>query len=138
MTVIAIVGILAMLAIPSFDTAIDGQRAKNAASDIYVALARARSEALRLNQNVTILPKSGTTDWSLGWSIDNPLHPGQPLEDHYATQGAVTGPVSVTYKSSGRTTAAAQFVVYGKYLSSRRFVCLDLSGRPAINTTGTC
>jgi type IV fimbrial biogenesis protein FimU len=140
MIVVAIVGIFAAIALPSFNRVIDRQRAKNAATDIFVALARARSEALKLNQSVTILPKSGTTDWALGWTIDNPRYPGSLLEDHPVTANlVVSGPLAgVTYKSSGRTTAATLFTINGQYPDSRRFVCVDLSGRPTINTTGSC
>lgn len=138
-TVVAILAILASIAIPSFNSIIEGQRAKNAAVDLYVSLTRARSEALRLNQNVTITPTSGTANWASGWTIPDPLHTGSLLDSHDVVRNlTITGPTSVTYRSSGRTTGTALFTITGSVSSSTRYVCLDLSGRPSINTTGTC
>lgn len=140
MIVVAIIGIMARIAIPAFNEMIDRQRAKNAASDIYVALSRARSEALRLSQNVTLLPNSGTTDWTSGWTIEDPTVPGNLFENHEAVSNVtITGTTnSVTYRSSGRVLGATRFTITGDYPGSTRYVCLNLSGRPSINTTGSC
>lgn len=135
--VVVIAGILAALAAPSFTQLIESQRAKNAASDIYVALTRARSEALRLSANVTIAPQSA--NWGNGWQITDAS--GNVLDKHEAVVNlTVAGPVSVTYKSSGRTTntASSLFQITGKFPQSTLFVCLDLSGRPSIGTTSAC
>ena len=138
MVVVVIIGILTTIAAPSFNELIDRQRVRNAATDLYVSLTRARSEALRLNQNVTLSPSSG--NWSLGWRIADPVT-GAILESHEAPRNlTVTGPASVTYKSSGRTTSTADslFTITGSFSSSTRYVCLDLSGRPSINTSSSC
>lgn len=136
--VIVILAILAAMAGPSFSDLIDKQRTKNAAADIYVALVRTRSEALRLNQNVTLSPVSG--DWALGWQIADPTS-GNAIESHEALRSlTVSGPTSVTYKNSGRTTRTTDvtFTVTGSNSSSTRYVCLDLSGRPSISASSSC
>lgn len=131
MVVVAILGILATLAAPSFTQFIEGQRAKSAAADLYMALARTRSEALKRNTNVTLSPKSG--GWKNGWEI-----PG--IEDHGAIGGnlAITGPDDVTYRSSGRISGGTdvEFGIAGDYSLSSRCVYLDLSGRPAVKEGG--
>lgn len=135
--VVVIAGILATLAAPSFTQLIENQRAKNAATDIYVALTRARSEALRLNQNVTMAPVS--SNWSAGWQITD--SGGGVLESHEAIRSlTVAGPASITYKSSGRTTSTADmlFTITGQFPDSTHYVCVDLSGRPAIGSSSSC
>jgi type IV fimbrial biogenesis protein FimT len=135
---VVIISILTAIAAPSFTDVIERQRSKNAAADIYVALTRARSEALRLNKNVTLSPNSG--DWAQGWQILDPVT-GAVLESHEAVRNlTVSGPASVVYRSSGRTTgtATATFTISGSYATSTRYVCLDLSGRPSLGTTSSC
>ena len=68
MIVVAILGILAMVAVPSFNDLILSTRIKNGASDIYGALVLARSEAIKRATNVTITPKSG--GWVAGWQVE--------------------------------------------------------------------
>lgn len=135
MVVVVIVAILGMIAMPAFNEMIERQRAKNAAVDLYVALTRARSEALKLNQNVTVAPVS--SNWGLGWQITNAS--GTVLEAHEAVRGlTIGGPASVVYRSSGRVQGGGLFTITGDYASSTRYICLDLSGRPSINTTASC
>ncbi len=135
--VLVIAGILAAIAAPSFSQFIDSQRAKNAATDIYVALTRTRSEALRLNQNVTLAPVSG--NWASGWQVTDAA--GNVLDAHAALRNlTVTGPTNVIYKSSGRLTSGADalFTITGNYSSSTQYLCLDLSGRPSIAASSSC
>lgn len=137
--VLVIAGILAALAAPSFNQFIEGQRVKNAATDIFLGLTRARSEALRLNENVTLAPTTAGTDWTVGWSIKDAG--GNVIEGHEALRSlTATGPASVTFRSSGRTTNTADvtFSVTGSSGSSSQYVCLDLSGRPSITASSSC
>ena len=67
MMTVVILGILAMLAIPSFNDLILSTRIKGGASDIYSALILARSEAIKRGTNVTITPTSGL--WTNGWQV---------------------------------------------------------------------
>lgn len=134
--VVVILGILTAMAAPSFNDIIDRQRTKNAAADIYVALVRTRSEALRLNQNVTLSPVS--SDWAQGWQIADPTT-GNAIESHEALRSlTVTGPTSVTYKNSGRTTRTTDVTFTVSGATSTMYVCLDLSGRPSISASSSC
>src|SRR5947207_8578310 len=58
LVVVSIVGVLAAIAGPSFAPLIASQRASSAATDLYVALATARSEATKRNADVTLSQKS--------------------------------------------------------------------------------
>lgn len=135
--VVVIAAVLATLAAPSFSELIENQRAKSAAADIYVALARARSEAITRNTNVTLSAKSG--NWANGWQIPDPAVAGTVIEDHESLRNlTVTGPASVTYRSSGRIAGASiSFGIGGSFASSNRCVYLDLGGRPTIKV-GSC
>ncbi len=141
LVVLVIVGILAAMAAPSFNSTIEGQRAKSAATDLYIALSRARSEAITRNTNVTLSPVS--SNWALGWQIPDPSAPTTYLENHPALKGNLTVTASTTgsivYRSSGRiqATGGTNFSIAGHYPTSARCVCVTLSGRPAI-IEGTC
>lgn len=74
MVTIAIVAILASLAAPSFNTLATAQALRSASSELHISLLQARSEALRTNRNVYVVPVSATdpattTDWAAGWTI---------------------------------------------------------------------
>jgi type IV fimbrial biogenesis protein FimT len=138
---IAITGILAAMAAPSFLGLIANQRAKSIASDLYVALTKARSEALKRNANVTLEPKSG--GWAQGWRILDPANPTSALDDQGAVTGAaITGPTNVIFRTSGRVqgTSAPSFVISAGTGSSINYQCvsLDLNGRPYMKAASSC
>lgn len=134
--VIAIIGILSGMAVPSFLEFTRNQRIRAAASDLHVSLMRARSEALKRNVSVTIVPTS-TSNWGLGWLIADP-DGGDALEALRGYDGvSVTGPISLTYLSSGRISGATmpsfEFSAAGSNV--KRCVNADLSGRPTTKAT---
>jgi type IV fimbrial biogenesis protein FimT len=137
LTVVTIVGILAMTAAPSFAPLIASKRAEAAATDLYVSLVTARSEATKRNADATLAQKTG--GWQLGWqvSVIDPSDNSKTLtiDDHPVTNGVtVSGPDSVVYQSSGRVQGNTNpsFVVTAVHGSSteQRWVCVDLGGRP--------
>lgn len=137
MVVVAIASILAMIAMPSFNEVIEGQRMKGAATDLMIALTRTRSEAITRNTNLTLSPKS--SNWANGWQLPDPAT-GALIEDHAAVPGiAITGPGSVVYQGSGRIQggAATSFALSGSVTSATRCVVVDLSGRPSVKS-GAC
>src|SRR5919205_1560506 len=67
LTTLVILGILVVIAVPSFNDLIVSTRIKGAASDIYASLALARSEAIKRNTNITIAPIGG--QWVNGWQV---------------------------------------------------------------------
>lgn len=145
LTVVAILGVMAMIAGPSFSNLIADQRAKNASSDLYTALATARSEAIKRNTKVTLQQITG--GWVNGWEVVDPGDTTNKILVHGQLSGATvtTSPTSltaVTYLNSGRIqgNSAPAFTVSTTSGSSTstRTLCLDLSGRPYVNSTTSC
>ena len=142
LVVVAIFGIMAMIAAPSFSSLMASKRAESTATDLYVALVAARSEATKRNANATLAQKTG--GWQVGWqvSVVDPSDASKTLtlDDHSVTNGlAVSGPDNVVYQSSGRVlgSAAPCFTVTATQGSStgQLWVWVDLSGRPIVKTS---
>lgn len=131
---LAIVAILLTLAAPSFTTTIANHRVKSAASDIHMALLKARSEATSHNASVTITPNSG--DWKEGWVV---RRGGVTIDNHDPLKGVtISDPGTVTYRSSGRVLGGVAFTVTSETVSTtQRCVSVDLSGRPYVKE-GAC
>lgn len=137
MVVVAVLGIFAAIALPSFKSFVESQRVKSAATDIFIALTRTRSEAIKRDANVTLTSKAG--GWQNGWQILDPAS-GAALDDHGSLLGmTLSGPGSVVYRSSGRIQGAGAptFSIVGNETGTARCVSADLSGRPNIKE-GTC
>ncbi|HEY0845913.1 MAG TPA: GspH/FimT family pseudopilin [Noviherbaspirillum sp.] len=131
MVAVAVVGILAAFAAPSFSDMIARQRTRTAATDLYLALAKARSEAIKRNTSVTLSPKGG--NWASGWEIANPSDASAKLEDHGAVANAtITGPASVVYLTTGRIRGSTrpEFDISVTGTSAHACVSVDLSGLP--------
>lgn len=137
MVTLAIAMVLATLAAPSFNGMIISQQIKSSTSDLYSALIRARSEAIKRNGNVAVTPVSKS--WQNGWQIADQAS-GAVLDNHGAlTRVGVSGPESLVFQSSGRLSAGAENALE---LSStqddsatRRCVLVDLSGRPLVKAS---
>lgn len=68
MVVLALVGILATLSMPSLQVLLNNQALSNSASDFLSGAIQARSSALKANRRVVMQPVSGA-DWRTGWVI---------------------------------------------------------------------
>lgn len=145
---IVIAGILASIAIPSFSGLMAEQRAKAVATDLVIALTKARSEAVKRNADVTLAANTG--GWQNGWRIFPTDTPSNVLDNHGAVPTSIaisaaftgTGP-SVIYQGSGRLhptlTGAASFTITStQSASGYRCVTTDLSGRPNTKKTSPC
>jgi len=139
MIVIAIMGIFTAIAVPSFSAFIASQRINNVAIDLFTALLKARSEAVKRNTNVTLSPKS--SNWENGWELADPSNGSNKLEDREAVSNlTITGPTSVVYQSSGRiqgTTAPCFNISSSTSGSTAKYVSADLTGRP-YTKVGSC
>ena len=62
---LVILSILVAVAAPSFSTAMAQQRLRQASSELRSTVAIARSEAVKRNAQVRLLPRTG--GWSNGW-----------------------------------------------------------------------
>lgn len=134
---VAVAGILAAIAAPSFTGLVANMRGRGAGSDLYAALVRARSEAIKLNQDVTLAPR--TAGWQDGWYIADPSNANGNLDVHPAVAGAtISGPANVVFMPNGRLRGggAPQFDVSVAGSSQRRCISLTLSGRPNQTNSG--
>ncbi len=140
---IAIAAILATLAVPSFNGVIAAEHAKAAASDLYASLFTARSEAIRLNQQVSI--SQGTGGWQYGWVTAANVS-GTKVDTHEALQGSAvqesSGATKVTYFPSGRLApgTAPTFVITATTGSATSTQCLSINptGTPYMQPGSTC
>jgi type IV fimbrial biogenesis protein FimT len=136
----AVMAVLAAIAAPSFSTLIANQRVKGAASDLHMALVKARGEAIKRNTNVKLAPKTAG-DWKAGWQIVDPADSARKLEDRAAVKGVlITGPSEVIYQSSGRIkgNTIPSFDISASGTSTHWCGTVDLSGRPYLKKASSC
>lgn len=136
MLVITIAAILSGIGVPSFSRFIAEQRTIAAASDIQMALWRARSEAIRLRADVRLVPGDPEIGWESGWVAVDPTTSGHELVRRGPLVGVTLagGPSQIVYRASGRLRGSA---VSGIEIASKtntavdkRCVHIDLNGQP--------
>jgi type IV fimbrial biogenesis protein FimT len=144
--VVAILGVLAAIAGPSMRDLIASSRLRGAASDLYGSLILARSEAIKRNGNVDVIP-TDASNWGAGWTV-RIAGTTQDLKVREAATSDVTfaGPAtSVRYRGDGRlvdpstgTLFAAEvpFTVRATQFAHVALRCIDVhpSGRPVLKT----
>jgi type IV fimbrial biogenesis protein FimT len=142
LVVIAILAIMAALAGPSMTRLVGQQRLKSAATDLHLAMVKARSEAIKRNANVTVGPIGGS--WENGWSIPDPENPAAPeLSVRGATSSVAvtTTATEVVFAGTGRTTpatAGASFVFTSTGANASKCLAIDPSGRPYVKEGSSC
>ena len=155
MVVLALVGVMAAIAAPSFSNMIKTTRIKGVASDLHMSLLKARSEAVKRNDSVAVAAVGG--NWQSGWHIDDTAGlaaclADSPdfdlcLENRSAAEGVtittkpgcggVAAITDVTYTRSGRiqglTTANRPcFEISADNTDKKRCVTVEVSGIPAV------
>lgn len=128
-TVLAIMGILAALAAPSFSEMIARQRLRAGAFDLVADLMLARSEAIKRGESVSVTP--GAT-WAAGWTVD--AASGARISQRGAFGATITSPggaTAVTFNRDGRSagTAAIELSSPKTDDSAARCVAVQPSGR---------
>lgn len=139
LVVLSIAVILGAAAAPSFSSMVANQRARAASADLYAALTLARSEAIKRNLPVSVVPVS-SSNWGGGWRIPNPSDSGHPILVHDALRnGTISGPSAVVYLSSGRVMGDTlpAFDVSFPGATQARCVQVDLGGR-VMTATSRC
>jgi type IV fimbrial biogenesis protein FimT len=132
--VIGVVAVLAAIAVPSFNAFTAQQRVKTVSSDLYLAMSKARSEAVKRNGNIVIQPLDSGLGWQGGWGLWDPVN-NVYLDKRSAATGTTiaTGAGTITYQASGRVLGGApvQFQVSSSGSTAMaRCLQLDPSGRP--------
>ena len=134
MITVAVIGIVALVAVPAMQTLINASRLNGATEELVSAFQLARSEAVRRNTRVTVCGNStcpgGTTSWTQ-LSVFQPN--GSPADPSVVRSMTFPGSVQVTvstadvvFRPSGLLESAqqAQVVVSG----NTRYVCVQISG----------
>lgn len=146
MITLAIAGILATVALPSYRDFVRTQRVKSASFELVAALTLTRSEAIKRNANVVMTQASG--GWQNGWTISwtDPATSSATIIRNQAaylgltiSDSAAVG--SVTFRKDGRLdSTATNFTVNSSPSSTNvtpRCISISLSGR-AGSTKGAC
>lgn len=135
--VISITSLLLAMAAPSFRDMMANTRIKAAGSDLQVGLLLARSEAVKRNGPVRIVPAAG--GWQTGWQVlAPPPDDGTNLllvgdEQVNVTISAATG--TLTYDGSGRVIGAtlpAFSIADNLNRGTPRCLTTDRGGRPYV------
>ncbi len=140
---LVLVAILLGIGLPTFRTFILEQRLRATSSDLRVALTLARSEAVKRNAAVELLPNAD--GWGDGWTIPTPPDANPDNDDldilnhKQAGDVIITGPDEVTFTPAGRSVAAAEFEIDVGPEASDDVGCLQLQldGRMT-SIRGTC
>lgn len=143
MVSVSVLAILAALAAPSMAGFIASQRIRAMATDLNLALVKARSEAIKQNASVKLSPLSAS--WASGWQIALTA-PLNPALDTWSAKGAVvvttspSGLTEVIFNTNGRVaaTTSISFVFTASATSNTRCVSVDTSGRPYSKVGSSC
>ena len=135
--VIVILGVVIAMGLPSMRDLIASTKVKDAASDVFASLIFARSEAVKRNGNIDVVPNDAS-NWGQGWKVKLSTT-DLKVQDPITGDIAVTGPAAtITYRGNGRLTATSgvsfTFVATSYPQIQTRCVSIDPSGRPAVRT----
>lgn len=141
LVVVAILGILAAMALPSMQTLVEGQRIKSASFEIFATLTFARGEAIKRNSDVIISPNiqpDGTVGLDVTDSNGAPIRSVPPIKGIYISVQPTTV-TSITFRRTGRANVSPriQIDVSSIPTSNVRCIRLELSGMPR-TTKGAC
>lgn len=142
--VVAIIGIMATLAAPSFSNFIDDTRVKSTATMLFNDITAARSEAIKRSgsrvaicaANAAATDCSGATNWTSGWlvCVANAAGTCDLTVPLISVRPAVAGSIQVTsastnaiiYRSSGAAVTTETITVQGKNIN--RIATVALTG----------
>jgi type IV fimbrial biogenesis protein FimT len=146
MIVMVVIGVMVAIAAPSMRDLVVRMRLKTAASDLHTSLMFARSEAIKRNAGMQLVPVDAG-NWALGWTVrvqasgvvltTQEAHPTITFTTTNAAYAAAAV-AAVTFSGTGRETGSAgagiAFVISSAEFANiqARCVGLDPSGRPAV------
>lgn len=138
MITLVVAAVLISLAAPSFRELIDNNRITSAANDFTASLALAKTEAVKRNGTVQIVPTAGGSDWSSGYKIGLDLNSDNVYADTLAEKlkviaspptgiTATSTMTSIEYNSFGGVTSGGSFEFDASY-GCKRTVTITSSG----------
>jgi type IV fimbrial biogenesis protein FimT len=148
---LAVLAVLTAIAVPSFSEIMANSRIRGAAGSLQAALLKARSEALKRNCTVMVVPGDG--GWSAGWAVvaaeaDCSRAPGDVyvgdlslLVDNARGVSITTTPAGlaeVRYQRSGRPVGTPNFRIRREPegAGKPRCVVVELDGAPKVAEQG--
>jgi type IV fimbrial biogenesis protein FimT len=151
LTVVAIVAVMASVGIPSLLDMVRSAQLRSSTSQLYDAIIRARSEAVKRNLEVDVqpgtkcvVPASDNTElWTTGWSVWSLDSKGNcdTLQQQYpATTNTNIEPKAggISYLPTGRisSTSASSFTLKTTTTATipARCIVISASGQPSIRT----
>lgn len=141
--VVAILGVIVSIGLPSMRDLIASTKVKTAANDTFASLNIARSEAVKRNAGVQIVPNDAA-NWGAGWLVRvvgtaDSLQVQDPITGDVAVGGPNT---DVRYRGDGRlvdasgavlaSAVAFTFIATGFAHIQMRCIRIDPSGRPSV------
>ncbi|MBE0510935.1 MAG: GspH/FimT family pseudopilin [Gammaproteobacteria bacterium] len=141
--VIAVLGIIAMIAMPNYQDMMVQQRLGSAAQQLHTSLMLARSEAIKRNADVRI-QRSGA-NWGGGWEIIN-VADGDMITPHDPLNGVTvtTDPATltqITFNRTGRSSSIGEiFTICSnpERGGTERIIRMETSGSARVERGGTC
>lgn len=143
MIVIAIAGILASIALPSFKSLMESQRVNNASYELFSILSLARSEAIKRNNDITVTPTfSGGALATMDVAASGAIIDSRPAPKGVTITPSASATAGITYTRNGRTIATGityQIDVAGATTPTAKVLCItiELSGMPRTRN-GVC
>src|SRR5512139_2321047 len=142
MTTITIVGILAMVAVPSFNEAALSSKLNTLANNFVASAQLARSEAIKRNSPVTLCASANGTscggNWRDGWVVlagGTAVYSQAPFPNDFLLTGNVT---SINFQPTGVGATCARLVLNNsKYVSQERILTISATGRPKSEKSST-
>ena len=139
MVVIAVTAILLAVAAPSFSRFMDSQRLRTVSTAFHSSLVKARSEAIKRNANVLVVPND--TDFKKGWRICLEANCTTVLSVESGANSSYTfnpSGTATTFTPNGRSTASTSYSVKStQYTDAEMCVVVSTSGTPQLKK-GAC
>ena len=137
LSVVALVGIMLAIAVPSFRSFISSYRVTSAGNDFLQAVVQTRAEAMKRGRRVLMMPNDATGapsvsgDWKNGWTVFVDLNGNQVLDsgDVLITNHAPLDQSTVPTDANGGSMAFID-------TASKVYVSFDGTGYPRFLTGG--
>ncbi len=143
LAVLLVVSVLAVVAVPALSNALAAQRVRVAGTDLVSSLVLARSEAVKRNALVQIVPQA-SGDWTTGWRV-TVVNGGSQIDARGALGYRVQvsrAPTNIVYGGGGRPLIPGMIQIelrdpYADPAQVGRCVSIDTSGLPKL-ARGAC
>lgn len=148
MMAIAILSIIMMVGVPSFQSFFESSRARTITNDMAGALQLARSEAIKRRETVRVCVRnsdasacgSDSTSWNAGWLIidtneNEVIRVWDPVSNNISGNGLVAPAAGISFLSSGMADDAQDFTI--DVSNNQRCINVASTGRVSVRQ-GAC